>query len=248
MRISVVIPALNEADRIGGLIRYLRGCAGPAGEIEIIVIDGNSIDGTAAAAQNAGASVFSSPRGRAVQMNTGAVHATGDILFFLHADTVPPPTFLTDIVEADCEGYSAGCYRLSFDQKHWFLQMNCWFTRFNVTRFRFGDQGLFVRREIFRQCGGFDEKHLLLEDQEIVHRIRQIARFRVLRGAVKTSARKYLQNGIIRLQLIFVLIYFLHAIGFTQETLMKIYSKLIHDVPVKQIGSLKHRVSADRTS
>ena len=162
-------------------------------------------------------------------MNHGAALAKGEVLFFLHADTHPPVSLVRDIVTAVQEGYSAGCYRLSFDHSHWFLRLNCWFTRFDFTPFRFGDQGLFVTRELFTRIGGFNTDLLLMEDQEIIQRIKQFTKIKIFDSAVTTSARKYLENGIFRLQLIFILIYALYKFGLSQEKLIALYRRLITD-------------------
>lgn len=160
-------------------------------------------------------------------MNFGARQASEEILYFLHADTLPSKDFSKDISYAIRQGNSAGCYMLSFDYEHWFLKLNCWFTRFNINAFRFGDQSLFVSAEKFEKIGGFCEKHCVLEDQQIIKRLRQNSRFKVIHKAVLTSARKYIENGIYKTQGIFFLIYIMYQFGFSQQTLISIYRKLI---------------------
>jgi hypothetical protein len=119
------------------------------------------------------------------------------------------------------QGYGSGCYRLAFDQPHWFLRANCWFTRFNLNAVRFGDQSLFVKREIFEKAGQFREDLVVMEDQEIIGRIRRHTRFKVFPRSVTTSARKYRENGIYKLQGVFFLIYFMYQLGFSQEQLVR---------------------------
>jgi hypothetical protein len=148
-------------------------------------------------------------------------------VYFLHADSYPPAGFTEDITEAVRAGYGSGCYRLSFDRSHWFLRANCWFTRFNVDAVRFGDQSLFVRRDVFEKAGRFREDLVVMEDQEIIGRIRKYTRFKVFPRSVTTSARKYLQNGIYRLQGVFFVIYFMYQLGFSQEQLVRAYRWLI---------------------
>jgi rSAM/selenodomain-associated transferase 2 len=227
-RSSVVIPTYNEADQIERLIRYLRAEGGPAASLEIIVADGQSTDETVTRARHAGACVLTCPRkGRGAQMNFGAAHAAGDILYFLHADTYPPPDFARHVRAAVAQGAGSGCFRLAFDDPHWFLRANAWFTRFNVAPVRFGDQSLFVRRPLFEQAQGYRADLLVFEDQEIIHRLKQLAPFRVLRGPAVTSARKYRENGVFRLQGIFALITVLYRLGASQTTLVRVYRKLI---------------------
>lgn len=116
---------------------------------------------------------------------------------------------------------------LSFDYDHWFLKANCWFTRFDVDTIRFGDQSLFVTKEKFLEVGGFCEKHIVLEDQQIIKRLKKISSFKVIKKPVVTSARKYVENGIYKTQGIFFLIYFLYRFGFPQQQLVNTYRKFI---------------------
>lgn len=229
MILSVIIPTLNEEDSIGRTVEYLKSCFTDELQAEVIVVDGCSFDRTVMIAKNAGAVSVLSKTGRAIQMNQGASVSTAPLLFFLHADTLPPQSLLSDIIGAVQEGYSAGCYRLSFDYEHWFLRINSWFTRFDINSFRYGDQGLFVTRDIFEKVGGFDESFGLMEDHEIIRRIKHLTKFKIVPKSVKTSARRYLQNGIFRLQCSFVLIYFCYKLGCSQEKLLAIYQRLIRD-------------------
>jgi rSAM/selenodomain-associated transferase 2 len=226
--ISIIIPAYQEQENIGKTVAYLRQAAPTDHLAEIIVVDGGSQDATLLAAANAGAKAFTSPqKGRAAQMNAGAAIATGEILYFLHADSLPPPSFATDIVQAIMQGYVAGCYRLRFDHEHWFLRANAWFTRFNVNAIRFGDQSLFVQRGIFNKTGGFKEHLVVMEDQEIIGRIRRQGRFKVMNGYCTTSARKYLENGLYRMQIIFFIIWLKYYLGYSQQHLVATYRRLI---------------------
>ena len=226
--ISVIIPAYNEEGQIGKTVQLVWQRGGPKDMGEVIVVDGGSHDATCREAAEAGALVLVSPRkGRAAQMNYGASMAKGNILYLLHADSIPPSGFTGSIMQALHQGYSSGCFRLQFDYRHWFLQANSWFTRFDVNAIRFGDQSLFVTREVFHQSGGFSEQLLMMEDQEIIHRLKKRGRFRVMKGAVITSARKYLDNGIYRMQIIFFRIWFLYYMGYSQERLLKLYRTLI---------------------
>jgi rSAM/selenodomain-associated transferase 2 len=225
--ISIIIPTFNEADQIITTIGQLNGKSG-GNHFEIIVSDGGSTDNTVALAKHAGAIVVNSPRkGRAAQMNAGASLAKGEVLYFLHADTIPPEGYLADIKEAVAMGYHAGCFMLSFDHLHWFLKANCWFTRFDVNAIRFGDQSLFVTKAAFEEAGGFSEEYVVLEDQELIKRLRKDVRFKVVKKPVVTSARKYLENGVYKTQGIFFIIYFLYVAGFSQGMLVRTYKRLI---------------------
>ena len=201
MTISVIVPTFNEADNIVRLVAELRRHA-PANTVEVLVIDANSPDGTAEAARQAGATVLQSPRpGRAAQMNHGAAMATGDILYFVHADVKIHPDYVPTIRAAVGQGHEAGCYQFRFDSNHPLLRINSFGTRFQGLMSRGGDQTLFVTRALFQRLEGFNERFVIMEDFEIIVRIRQVASFRVLPQAVLVSARKYETNGWLRVQL-----------------------------------------------
>lgn len=224
--ISVIIPAYNEAGIIERTVHTVKRRSDDVHEI--IVVDGGSNDSTQKMARNAGAKVVVSPnKGRAVQMNYGAEQATGKLLFFLHADTRPPSDFDSKISQAVADNCAAGCFRLNFDEDHFLLNTYAWFTRFDINVFRFGDQGLFVYRTVFEDIGGFREDHIVMEDNEIIKRIKKNAEFKVLNAKVTTSARKYRENGVIKLQMVFSLIYMLYKLGFSQKNLVQIYQRII---------------------
>lgn len=228
MKISVIIPTYKEEASIARLVKYLLSHDPENHVCEILVIDGGSTDNTVKAAEEAGARVFlSDKKGKTIQMNYGALNAMGDILYFLHAESYPPASFAKDIIRAIDNRFQSGCYRLSFDHDHWFLRFNCWFTRVDTEAVRFGDQSLFVTKEAFIQAGGFNESLLVMEDQEVIRRIRRYARFQVFDNVITTSARKYLENGVYKLQGIFFLSYFLYKLGLSQHSLQKIYRFLI---------------------
>ena len=225
--LSIIIPTYNEADQIAETIRktYAANVQHP---IEIIVVDGGSTDDTLKIAAKCNAiTILSEKKGRAAQMNLGASIAKGDILYFLHADSIPPERFTHYIRNAVDNGFSSGCFRLCFDYSHWFLKANSWFTKFDVNAVRFGDQSLFVTKDVFKKSGGYKEDLLMMEDQEIIHRIKLHGKFTVMNNVVITSAKKYLDNGIYRMQAIFFRIWFLYYLGYSQKYLLKLHRRLI---------------------
>ena len=227
--ISIIIPTYNEADQINQTIKRVQELT--AGEDnEIIITDGGSVDETIIIATACGAKVIMSEhKGRAAQMNAGALVAAGEILYFLHADSIPPKGFIPKILKEHRSGAVSGCFRLAFDHSHWFLKANAWFTRFDINAVRFGDQSLFVTKEVFKKCGGFREDLLMMEDQEIIHRIKMYGRFTVMNDTVITSARKYIDNGVYRMQGIFYRIWALYYLGYSQERLLKLYRRWVRN-------------------
>ncbi|MFT2009577.1 TIGR04283 family arsenosugar biosynthesis glycosyltransferase [Pontibacter sp. 13R65] len=232
--ISIIIPTYNEAEGIQQLISYLLK-AGKDKVREIVVSDGGSTDQTQALAAEAGAIVVPSPKkGRAAQMNAGAQVATGELLYFLHADTYPPAKFAQLLTGSHSSGYGAGCFRLQFNDDHWFLKANAFFTRFDVDSVRFGDQSLFIRKDLFHSIGGFREDLVVMEDQEIIGRIRKVTHFKLIPVAVTTSAKKYRENGVYRLQAVFFLIWGLYYLGVPQLKLVNLYNRFIKKSKLKQ--------------
>lgn len=226
--ITVIIPTFNEADVIKQTLAKIE--AGDKQHLvkEIIIADGGSTDGTQNISLTEKCLLLNChKKGRAAQMNEAAALANCDILFFLHADSWPPEYFSSQIVSAKEKGFAAGCFRLAFDYKHWFLKLNAWFTRFNINNFRFGDQGLFIGKSDFISSGGFREDHIVMEDQEFIKRFQQKKSFVVLPAAVCTSARKYIENGVFKTQAVFFLIYFLYYLGLSQKNLVKTYKRLL---------------------
>ena len=191
MRVSVVIPTLDEADRIGSAIVALHA----AGFEEIIISDGASTDGTESVARAAGAVVVDAPRGRGKQLQHGAAAATGDLLFFLHADSSPPEGARAMIAETlSAPGAVAGCFTLAFDRTHPLLSFYSVMSRINHNLFTYGDQGLFMARAAFDRIGGYSDAPLF-EDVDIVRRARRAGRFVKRPEAVITSARRFARDG-----------------------------------------------------
>lgn len=198
MLVSVVIPALCEASRIGETIAAVRAQEGP---LEVIVADGGSDDGTAEVALRAGAYVVHAPRGRAAQMNAGAARAKGEALVFLHADTRLPPDGLARVREALARpGVAGGCFRTTFDARR-----SVWLRLFEARlwmrwhRLAFGDRALFAHRRAFEAAGGFPAQPLF-EDLDFVRALRRQGRFAFLDAPVVTSARRFARHGALQQQ------------------------------------------------
>ena len=146
MKVSIIIPVFNEAENIAKLIRYLTRF-GQDSLQEIIVADGGSTDDTLLYAKEAGAvAVISPEKGRAAQMNFGASMAKGDMLYFVHADTLPPESFITDIADAATTGYDMGRYLSTYDSKSWLLKLNTLLSRLDTFGGMGGDQTLLITK------------------------------------------------------------------------------------------------------
>ncbi len=219
--ISVIIPVFNEADLIKNLFEHL---AGMKGDFETFVVDGGSRDKTAEVAREH-AIVIASKRGRAVQMNTGAGRASGDILLFLHADCLPEKNAFLE-VEKIMEDFKVAGGGLKYDtcetsllyRNHVFWSS----LRARLTGIYLGDHGIFVRRRTFDRAGGFPIQPLM-EDVELCKKLKKEGRLVQAKSKMFTSSRRFKARGFTRTVLQMHLNRLLYAIGVPAETLAKYY-------------------------
>ena len=200
LRISVVMPVLDEAARIGVRLRELDRL----GFHEVIVVDGGSTDATRViAADFPGVHLVDGPRGRAVQMNEGAKRASGEILLFLHAD-VSLPQDAAQLIRGAClrSGTVAGAFRTwtvpdaPGIRPWWSPLLHLADLRSRYSRLPYGDQALFVRREVFQAVGGFSVIPLM-EDLDLSRRLRRLGTISIVRARVKVSGRRFIERPIL---------------------------------------------------
>jgi rSAM/selenodomain-associated transferase 2 len=220
MSVSVIIPALNEAERIEAAVRS----AFAAGAGEVLVSDGGSSDATCDLAKAAGAAVVRGETRRARQMNRAAEQARGEVVLFLHADTTLPPTAVRDALEAVANGALLGGFRLSFREQSLRLRLAAAMInlRTSLTRCPWGDQAPFLSRDLFLREGGFRDM-AILEDYELAVRMKRLGRTVILRTAVITSGRRFLAKGILRTAVINWRIVLGWRSGASPEELAKLY-------------------------
>lgn len=194
MKISVIIPALNEAANLEATVRSI-------GEgRQVIVADGGSVDGTREIAVGLGALVVRSSPGRGAQLDCGALSADGDALLFLHADTVLPEGWAESVREAmEDARVVGGAFRLGISPGRVFYRVieQMAAARFRLFGLIYGDQAIFVRRESFFKAGGFGALPLM-EDVDFVRRLRRLGRLLLLDESVSTSARRWEERGVVR--------------------------------------------------
>ena len=197
MKISVIIPVLNESVNLPAAILSVRKSIPDA---EIIAVDGGSTDGSLEWLQSQPAiKVLRSERGKGPQQNAGAGVASGDVLLFLHADCRLPVDAEANLVDAMKDpGIAGGCFLAQWSRNTLSLRlisfgMNL---RSRIRKVSYGDQGLFIRRAVFRQIDGFPDWPLF-EDTELIRRMKTVGRFKVVNSPVIMSARRFEKSGIL---------------------------------------------------
>lgn len=232
--ISIIIPVLNEAENIGNLLHHLTQHSNSKNIEDIIVVDGGSTDGTLDIVSKFKPHRFLKPvrflnsvKGRAKQMNFGAKHAKGQILYFLHADAFPPKNFDQLIINEIKKGNNAGCFRMQFDSNHWWLRLASWLTQFSWRACRGGDQSQFITRALFNDIGGFDETYTIYEDNILINELYKRKQFVVINKKIRTSARLYKKVGIWKLQYHFWAIYVKRWLGASADELLAYYKNNI---------------------
>jgi rSAM/selenodomain-associated transferase 2 len=223
-RISIIIPVLNESANVQRAIDSTR----PSENVEVIVVDGGSIDDTCQVAQSKGVKVMASLAGRSRQMNLGAAAATGDILLFLHGDSRLPLGFDQLIREtmSVAQPPIAGAFSLGIDASgrsfRWVEQGVNWRSRF--CQMPYGDQGVFLLEKVFQELGGFPDLPIM-EDFELVRRLRQRGKILITPQPVMTSARRWLQKGILKTTLINQLMVLGYLSGVSPAKLLELYRR-----------------------
>jgi rSAM/selenodomain-associated transferase 2 len=221
--ISIVVPTLNEAERIVACLQRLRTLRRAGAEL--IVADGGSTDTTVVLARPWADRVVVGPRGRAKQMNLGASAATGDVLLFLHADTSLPADARSalDAALADAQ-VSWGRFDVQIDGASPLLKLvaSLMNARSRWSGIATGDQAIFVRRDVFERAGGFPDQPLM-EDIELSKRLRKLSPPACLRQRVTTSGRRWEQHGVLRTIVLMWLLRALYWIGLPAERLARLY-------------------------
>lgn len=226
MNITIIIPTYNEAAQIERLIHHLRQYT----QAQILVANSPSTtDNTAELALTTGAEILNCPRaGRAPQMNYAAKQTTADILYFVHADTLPPASFMADIEQALKRGNDLGYFSYQFESEKLLLKFNSFFTRYDGLFAGGGDQTLFIRRTAFEQLGGFHDELRLMEDFDLVKRARRAGlKHCLIPKNALVSARKYDNNSWMRVNLVNLWVFLLFHCGVSSDRLCQTYRKLL---------------------
>jgi rSAM/selenodomain-associated transferase 2 len=235
--LSVIIPTLNEAPRICRLLENIQLVrdARPDLRVEVIVVDGGSTDQTVALARGCVDQVLTSPAGRAVQMNAGAAQAKHAVLLFLHGDTLLPRRSISLLQRAYDGGACWGRFDVQFDSVAKRFCSLAWMMngRSRLTGICTGDQGIFVRRDIFEQVGGY-APIALMEDIELSRRLRRLRSPFGIRCPVITASRRWQRGGYWSTVWLMWSLRWRYFFGASPETLAKIYYPTKNKTPRRE--------------
>ncbi|UBF25508.1 TIGR04283 family arsenosugar biosynthesis glycosyltransferase [Kovacikia minuta CCNUW1] len=221
--LSIVVPVLNEAKHLPATLR----AAQTASPTEVIVVDGGSRDATVELAEAAGARVIISLPGRARQMNVGAKAARGNTLLFLHGDTLLPQNFDHLIWQTlSRPNVIAGAFDLKIDGASWGLRLVEWGVkgRSHLLQMPYGDQAIFLKASVFQEIGGFPDLPIM-EDFEMISRLRALGKIAIAPAAVLTSGRRWQKLGVCKTTLMNQLFVLAYTLKIPPETIVKWYRR-----------------------
>jgi rSAM/selenodomain-associated transferase 2 len=217
---SVIIPTLNEKKYLPAVLEHLINIDE---DIEIIIADGGSVDSTVKIAERFDAKVCRSEKGKGIQLNNGAVCATGAVLIFLHADTFLPANAFSLINEyLLVRKVDIAAFKMKFDKESFLMDIYSWFTKFDSIFTTFGDQVIVIRREFFDKLNGFPNL-TIFEDLELCRKARSKTKIYKLPAFVTTSARRFDTVGIIKNQLLNSLYILQYLVGINPDNIYKKY-------------------------
>jgi len=219
-KISVIIPVLNEEERIRQMIEGLSKT-----NAEIVVVDGGSTDGTVRVCKEHDVAIVSSPPGRATQMNAGAAEANGDVFIFLHVDTRLPGNFVELIREATAGAVIAGAFSFGTDMNTPAMGFIEWAANFRSHRFGivFGDQAIFATKGAFLASGGFPDQPVM-EDYAFWRKLKRLGKRTIIPEVAETSARKWSRHGLWRVTWINHAVTWGYLLGVPPEKLARWYN------------------------
>ena len=212
-QISIIIPVRNDAEALARTLDHLFRIAG-MDAAEVIVAASGDREGTERAVGGRAQLLWPEGSSRAVLMNAGAARAHGEVLFFLHADSFPPFQALALIRRALSDRHvGGGAFEHQFTEPEWSLRVITWINRlrYRLTHNFYGDQGIFVRTEVFRHIGGYGDLRLM-EDLDFMQRLKRLERTTLIRVPLRTSGRRFLTRGPWRTFLFIVWLLLLHTL------------------------------------
>ena len=219
--VSIIIPTLNEEFSIGQTLDAVKGFEE---NIEVIVVDGGSDDATLVIAGNYNVKILRVRRGRGRQLQVGANHATGEILWFLHADTIPAPDCIRQMKRClQNENVVGGNLTIRFDGERLAAKFLTWlYPNLRKIGLIYGDSAIFVRRDIYERIGGF-ASFPIFEDLDFIQKLKRAGEIITLPAFVTTSSRRFENKSFVLTFLRWTILQTLYWLGVSPETLLKIY-------------------------
>lgn len=221
MKCSVIIPTYNEESNIESLLKQLKG-------YDVIVVDAGSKDNTVKSAKKHAKVIKSKIKNRAHQLNLGAKHAKGDVLIFIHADSILPNNWCRIIHAKVSKKCPWGGFHIRFNSQNplfRLIEFRSNQIRVNMFKVFFGDQGIFAKKELFHKVGGFPEVPIL-EDLLFTKRMRHIAKPIIIKKPIITSARRFQANGIFKTYFAMGMVMLFYHLRVPLPTIKSFYSKL----------------------
>jgi len=231
LKLDIIIPCYNEEQNLLSLLPYLNRTPS-LGHIQIFVIDASqSDDNTQSICEQNGVSYLRSDQSqRSIQMNYGAQQSSSEVLLFLHADVTPPKDYYELIKEAIEDNNSCGCFAYKFDSNKILLKLNSYFTKYKGFFTGGGDQGLFITRDAFNALEGFCAKHVIMEDFDLYKRVKTKGfRFKIIKSKAIVSARKYVKNSWLRVNLINLIAVLRYKINPDPQSIKIFYHKWLNN-------------------
>ena len=221
-QISIIVPTLDEADSIHATLAALQFFDGET--IEIILVDGGSSDATVSIAENYRVKILHSERGRGRQLQIGANAAGGEILWFVHADTIAPQGAIFEIKNAlRNPRIVGGNFSIRFDGERFAAKFLSWlYPKLNLLNLIYGDSAIFVRRDVYKRIGGF-KAFPIFEDLDFVERLKSEGDIATLSAVVVTSSRRFENKSFLLIFLRWTILQILYWCGASPDALVKIY-------------------------
>lgn len=230
MKLSIIIPTLNESDNLTKILPYLQSEV-PKSSVKVVVVDADrSKDNSLSVCKKHDVNYVKSTHSqRAAQMNEGARHFPSDAYFFLHADVFPPNGFYDIIRKTLTTGHSFGLFAYWFDEKKWALNTNAFFTKFDGIFCGGGDQCHFITRETFDSIGGYCVKHNIMEDFNLFHKIKKLRiPYQLREERATVSARKYKHNSYLRVNMVNAVAFVKYFMKVQPDKIKSFYGKWLH--------------------
>lgn len=227
--ITIIVPAHNEKKNLEKLAPVLKGFQDKASCEIVVALSLCNSDGSDEFLKKLELPFINCKgKGRAVQMNEAASISKGDIFAFLHADVLPPKSFIADIQSTISNDFDAGFFSYRFDSKNFFLKINSSFTTRDGIFTGGGDQCLFIKKNIFEKLNGFNEDQFLMEDFEFFDRLKkQKIPYRIIKNDLIVSARKYKYNSYLRVNFSNMLLMILYKLGYSSKKLKTLHHRLL---------------------